>query len=676
MSLGRGLSRSDLMKVEGLMDSTHVKARKSRAQQIVSRAKREGAAQGNVENLPTTRLERGALDGRPTLTAIFPVSGGVEPDRVDLSFLLEFDGLTDFFADAILRWAKPLKNISRIGGVNNLRTRWFTYLVDKGLVELVPSQLDEQVMVGFKVWLHKKQKEADGEPLHPTTIGRALATLRAVLRKAPGAGQWLDMVPAGPRGAARKTNPTEVLQFDQLLQVMTSVEAEVRVLRDRWEAGQRLLTLGRSRLAQEHKLCPNPRRREEARSEANIALALAMLNHLYAGLIPDNVVIGRDHPLLAATIRGTVGSEGVNGYFYASARDLVPLVLSIAIATAFNPDTVLNLCWRKIDRNVDRMGNGRMAVQFDARDEQEGEDGASESVTKGTQLVKVTGDKPRAKRQLVRLLDPQASSPDEVSLNLVLDLLSQMTARIRPQVIDPGQYSDRVFLFVQEKLQKRPKGFGTSSILASSDAAWQHALRRFISENQLPAFTLKTIRATLIDYTQLFNRGDLDAARQVGNHSSRLTTWTHYTSNLVKRLLQEATGETLLVRERWLQTDGDLDPRKFREWTDKGCATPGWTCLDPFESPRHNQRKGRLCTAYGECPDCPLAAARPNNARNVMLYEALRRAIYRSVTCITASTWRDRWAPVVAALDGLLARVPAAVLQESRMLSVELPDVG
>lgn len=401
-----------------------------------------------------------------------------------------------------------------------------------------------------------------------------------------------------------------------------------------------------------------------------------MLEVRYSGVIPDQRVIKADHPLLAGMIKYAIGSKEANGYFYARARDLVALALSIAIATVFNPETVLKLCWKNIDRNVDRLSNGRPSVQFDVSDGEEEKEEVSEAEASATPLAKVTGDKPRARRQLVRLLDPQASGQDQVSLNLVLDLLTDMTARIRAQVIDSDQYGDRVFLFVQQCMQKRPKGFGNASLLACGDIVWQNALSRFIVENQLPAFTLRTIRATLLDYTQLFNRGDLEAARRVGNHSSRVITWTHYTSNLVRKLLQEATGETLLVRERWLQSDGKLDPRKFRDFTDKGCATPGWTCLDPFDSPRHNQKKGRLCTAYGECPDCPLAAARPSNPRNVMLYEALRRSIYRSVKRVTAGVWRERWAQVVAALDGLLVLVPAHVLEESRKLSVELPDVG
>jgi hypothetical protein len=59
-----------------------------------------------------------------------------------------------------------------------------------------------------------------------------------------------------------------------------------------------------------------------------------------------------------------------------------------------------------------------------------------------------------------------------------------------------------------------------------------------------------------------------------------------------------------------------------------------------------------------------------------MLYEALRRAIYRSIARVTPPVWSERWAPVVVALDNLLVSVPAQVLQESRKLTVELPDIG
>jgi len=655
------------------------KSRVSVAQKVVATARRLNQEQGNVQALPTTRLERGSADGKPTLTAVFPMKGGGEPHRLDLSLLLDFPLLVDMFAEGVLQWGKSVDPKTRLLTYSHLRIYWFAYLAARRLLDIEPERLDEQVMAGFNAWIHQKRK-ANGQPLHPYTIGKALGALRNVLAHAPGAGALRDLVPAGPRGATRKAEPTDVLQFDELLQVMAAAEKEVLTLRDRWEEGQRLLKQGRAMLelgAELERNSINEKRRNPTFfSEPTLALTLASLDKRYPGVIPDLNAISTHDARLGMVTQYVIGHRTATSYLNASSRDLVPLVLCIVFATVFNPDTVLGLEWKNIDRTVNRLVKG--AVQFDVRDDKDKNEKAEKVDSEDpadSPMLRIIGDKPRARRHLVRLLDPEASGPAQVSLNLVLDLLVALTSRIRPDVVAP-QHRDRVFLFVQKTGTKRAKGFGTATVGGSADIVWRNALNHFIDDHKLPGFSLQTLRRTLLDYVQLFNRGDLEAARQVGNHGSRVTTWTHYTSDLVKRLLQEATGETLLVRERWLDSGGKVDPRRHREWTNKGCATPGWMCLDPYESPRPNQRKDRLCTAYGECPDCPLAAARPENPRNVMLYEALRRAVYRSVGRVTPPVWQKRWAPVVVALDALLAGVQPAVLERSRSLHVELPEVG
>jgi hypothetical protein len=267
-------------------------------------------------------------------------------------------------------------------------------------------------------------------------------------------------------------------------------------------------------------------------------------------VIPDREVISADNAVLGATVQYGIGSAKTARYFYASGRELVPLALSIAIATVFNPNTILTLNWKDIDRNVDPLSNGRRAVQFDVTEEADKVDASIEteaSDSTESPLAKITGDKPRAGRQLVRLLDPEASGVNQVSLNMVLDLLIAMTERIRPLVIEPEKYGDRIFLYVPKNRAKRSKGFGGDTYDEVGDEVWKKGIEKFIKDNNLPEFTLKTIRGTMLDYVQLFNRGDLEAASKVGNHANRITTWTHYTSDLVKRMLQEATGETLLV---------------------------------------------------------------------------------------------------------------------------------
>lgn len=657
------------------------KSRVSFAKKVVVSARRLNHERGNVHVLPTTRLERGTADGKPTLILFFQMKGAGEAYSLDLSLLIDFPLLADLFAKGIQQWGRLLEEKSLINGWNLMRRYWFAYLSERRLYDIPPEMLDEQVMAGFNVWLNEKRKK-DGQPLHPNTIRHVIGVLRSVLAHAPGSEALLDAVPAGPRGAHRKTKPTEVLQFDQLLQVMACAEKEVLAMRDRWDEGQRLIKLGYELLEQGAELECNPGskkgRNPKSALEPNLALALAMLDKRYPGVIPDLATINTHDTRLRATTQYVIGQAHATSYFYASSRDLVPLVLCIAVATVFNPDTVLGLRWKDIDRNVDRLGH--RSVQFDVRDgDDEGaekkKDHTDSQEPNGAPLVRITGSKPRANRRLVRLLDPEASGAAQVSLNLVLDLLKALTSRIRPHVVAP-EYCDCVFLFVQQNGVKQPKSFGSSRLLGTGDDVWKYALGSFIADHKLPNFTLKNIRATLLDYVQLFNRGDLIAAQQVGNHGSRLTTWTHYTSDLVKRFLQEATGESLLVRDRWLESGGKLDPRQHRESTNKGCATPGWICLDPYDSPRPNQLKDRLCTAYGECPDCPLAAARPGNSRNVMLYEALRRAVYRSISRMTVTVWQQRWAPVVAALDELLKDIQPAVLDRSRSLRIELPDVG
>ncbi len=651
------------------------KTRASRAHHVVEAARRRNTEHGNVENLPSCRLEYGSADGTPTLTAIFPREGGGEPLRADIGFMLEFPRLTEFFAEAFLRSMKKNRHLTRLNTTQTLRGSWFAYLGEREYTNLRPVDLDEQVMTGFNTWLHGRRK-VDGNALAPLTKKYGLGSLRTVLA-ASSMPHLADLVPRGSRGAHRTAIPTEVLQFDQLLAVVAAVEKDILALRDHWDKSQSILRQGREMLSNGAVL-------EKSRftevgmafEESNLAIALAMIDQRHPGVLPHHTAIGADNALLRATVHG-IGATNLTRYFYASSRDLVPLGLSIAIATVFNPNTILELNWKNIDRNVDPLSNGRRAVQFDVMKESEEVETSieAEAVDTETPLVKITGDKSRANRQLVRLLDPEASGVNQVNLNMVLDLLISMTERIRPFVMEPYKYGDRVFLHVPSA-KTRAKGFGGDAYEGTGDSRWQDDLANFIKNHNLPYFTLKTIRATMLDYVQLFNHGDLEAARQVGNHASRVTTWTHYTSDLVKRMLRESTGETLLVRERWLDSGGKIDPRKHRDWTSKGCATPGWICLDPFDSPRPNQKQGRLCSAYGECPDCPLSAARPVNPRNVMLYEALRRAIYRSITRVTAPVWQDRWAPVVAALDGLLLNVPAQVLQDSRELTVELPDIG
>jgi integrase len=644
----------------------------SAAEKVVQQARARTAATGAVPELPGGRLEYGQdANGNPTLTAIFPGKGG-DPDKHDLSFLHEFRALMTPFASGFLAWGISASPRTRQVRKETIRRFWFGYLANKKFYHLTLDDIDEQILAEFSAWLYGPISKSSGgkhigKPLGKKTIANALGALRSITFHAPGGRFISERVHAGPRGATRDQTPIEVLNFADLIAIWSAVEKDILTIAARWKKGRELLAKGWEGLAAGQSLVETIGYNKKApfRSYENLALCLAMLDTLYPGLLPNKKSLQVRNDLLGRTVVNGFGIGHVSGYFYPSNRDLVPFVLYIGLATVFNTETNLKLEWKNVDRTVDRLGSA--AIHFDVTDEDDtGEDSVGDDVSDA--LVKIIGDKPRAQtnRRQVRLLDPQAADPSQPSLNLVLDLLHEMTVRIRP--FADACDVDRLYLYVPRRRNSVPVSFCRTE--------GQRALREFVADYQLPTFTLSMLRKTLLDFAQLMNRGDLEKARQLGNHSNAITTWTHYTSDLVKKLLKETTGETMLLRERWIDTKGTIDPRGAGEDADKGCATPGFGCQDPYGSPRKAQQKERLCRAYGECPSCPLAKVRPFNPDDVRYWEALEQAMYRSVRNMTAEMWTAKWAPVLADLKNLLALVPAQVLVESRRIRLNLPDVG
>lgn len=452
--------------------------RKSAGDRIVAQARVRDTAQGNIAKLPTTRLERGEnADGTPSLFAVFPPKDGDAPVKFELSFLYLVPGLVDLFAAGYLKWGISTANNSRRLVAGDLRRYWMEYLRENNFLDLVPTELDDQILAGFKNWLLQRKGES-GHPIHPNTVRQALSSLRSVLGNAPASRHIAERIPAGPRGASRKTTPTEVLTFAQLAQVVAAAEVEILELSSRWERGRLLIEQGHRLKREGASLERNPKEREEAKSDENLALCLALIDENFPEVVPDlDGLKSSGIPLLGRTVDCAFGARHVAGFFYASSRDLVPLALYLAIDTVFNPDTLLGLQWSDIDRKVDRLGISTVKLSSKLGEE---EDDQTERIEP---LVKLTGTKGRANRRLTRLLDPSASEASEASLNLVLDLLEVMAARVRPTA-EPRD-ADRVFLFVQQSLTKRPKGFGSDMYGGSNDTAWRHALAAFISDHQL-----------------------------------------------------------------------------------------------------------------------------------------------------------------------------------------------
>lgn len=628
---------------------TRASKKMSSAAAVVAQAQARISSENKIQSLVLSRLEYGvhAKTGQATLIAIFPPSKGKDAQHIDLSFMLDFPNLAPFFGDAYLQWGAMRTPASRWATIACLSAGFFHYLDSCWHRELQPQDIDDEMLIGFRTFV-LTAKGKGGKQLHVRTSSAYLGCVRALLCAlvvGPSATLARDIasrVPPGPIGAVRKSCPVEVMGLADLLAIIEAAEREVLATASRFERIYELLGEGNAFLDTRANTGPCL-----PKEYADLSVCLAALNRVYPNIIPDLTVIQADNRALGSAVQYVHTHSRVSSYFYPSFRHLAPFAVLLAITTVFNPDTLLGLNWKDI---------------------------AFDKEHAGTTAIEISGAKNRASRDLVRLLDPEAAVASKLSLRQLLQTLKLITARIRLFV--PDLHADRIFIAVQTQRAKKPRSYGdgkTDATLAG-DAVWAISLRNFIEDNHLPVFSLNQLRPTILDLVQL-SHGSLEAAQKVGNHSSPMTTWTHYTSSGVKKRYRERIGQVLVMRERWIDSQGVVDPRRLEPGQDKGAATPGFTCLDPFDSPRPGQQAGKLCKDYGGCPSCPLAAAHPHDPVSVAYYVALESAVFRSQTAMNSRTWLERWVPVLADLKALQAHIPQEVLDESRKISITLMNV-
>lgn len=315
-------------------------------------------------------------------------------------------------------------------------------------------------------------------------------------------------------------------------------------------------------------------------------------------------------------------------------RSLVPFVVLITIATLVNPDTVRSLRWSDIQQEHPVFGSDRWRLH---------------------------GEKRRAGGRQVRSFP--AKVKDLTNPIELLRILKARTERIRSAL--PVDKNDFVFTFVSEHT-------GVPSTFASKDTGtWSGALSRFISENELTPFTLAQLRPTGSDLVDEITDGDLVAQQTLLNHARADTTRRSYQSDAARVRMQEKLTEAMAWRERYVRSGGLSDSRG--SLGNSSAATPGYECFDPYDSPIVGQVTGRVCSAYGVCPMCPLHALNFRSATSLGRVLQLSERIDEAKDVVAAPRWLMQWMPVRKAVATQLQIFPEAIYVEARRL--QLPPI-
>ena len=610
---------------------------------VVAQARRNSGEMGSVESLEVARLKRTKLRFSKDLRDIrveFP-GPGREPFVLDISFLAAAPRLAKPLAEGFRIYGIGKRPKSIMGRRSELQVGFLAFLREKEMLHIGLDEIDRSLWNRFKQWLDTKTDSRKGGVIHPKTRSLTFGALVAVLDALKSVPEFsrlarivFDSRPSVTWDYVQtRTTQRARLSFEALQAIDRAVTRDLEALNARVEMSEKLLNEGNERLA------------SGDFDLSDLATCAAFVAKKYPEGLPALSVLREHDPDLwryveCGRFRQAHGVATIKGILYPDARDLVSLVVFMAIESTLNPTTLFELCWSDVD--------------------------AGELL--GEPVIRLGGAKWRAGE------DPLVPIP-AARIGPVLELIRRLTKHVRLTV--PPLFNDRLFLFSRlhgENAAGRGLGVDDRGI-TNSDLCWQRGLAAFCQDHQIEAFTLSQVRATIGDEIAL--REGIVVSSQVLGHQNTETTEKHYVSDGTRWREAEHLGNAMLFRDRWFRTNGKIDPRRRRltPRMDRGAATPGFYCFDPYDSPWPMQRKNRLCTAYGRCPSCPLAAADISNAGAVALYLSLRTAIFDAQGRISGEAWLARYSQVLVDLDALLKQVPLGVMEGAALFHVKLPPV-
>lgn len=313
---------------------------------VASQVVRQARSQTTVTDLEAGRLERTTsvrgIDpetNAPFLKAIFPDAH--QTVEIDLSFLLNFPGLQTPFLEGFRRRGSGLQLHTKQEAASNLARYFFRFLAENELFEIDFAELDRPLFIGFIGWLDRPDVQEVGTALSLGTRKHALANVRALINALLRSKTWGNVArrvrQAIPDrvwpGAHLKATPKPQLDLEHMRAIVRAAEAEIDAIKLRFDHREALVRSGHEALERRHE-------------RGDLDSFLAIIAERYPTIIPGLTEMQVADRTLAQEMRTVHTQRGVTQYFYAGSRDLIPFIILILAATAFNPETVLTALQR------------------------------------------------------------------------------------------------------------------------------------------------------------------------------------------------------------------------------------------------------------------------------------------------------------------------------------------
>lgn len=592
------------------------------------------------------------------LTIVWPDAsqkGGIA--RVNASALLAYPSLYEPFADALVRSGKKKgwRTSTLTRNVDAISRSFYAFLTTERLANFSIRDFSTTFVNSYIRWL---DRTVDNESvLAVSTRELEMSCFRALIDGLRGT-RWGHQLPADLEVRANvwsgqsaiTTEKTRTIPHDEFrnlyqacVREIAQISDDVRNMRKRMaEASIHPIVFANSRgeresLAEEWfgtkfgKIC-NPYK--------DLGLALATLKYRYPSTLVSLEMLLQnksDSSLPKAISRYHGGWARFSRCFYPTTRDLMPFLIMLGLHLPYNLETLLACNVDDFEIRENELGRREVVASAEPRSFEPD----YPSKDSGRILISAPrkGRSQGARQPQVRPVTDSIDNPASI-----LNFLIEWTSEIRKYA--EIHFDRRLFLFVRIGLREGglPQGFQGYGGQCCTDSSFDHAYQSFFKDNQLPYHSFRSFRATGLDITDIIFGGDIRAKQAAGNHTAPDVTHKKYTTAGQMERGDEVLAEVRLLQERWRKSNMRIDPRGKPEHIDLGAATPGWACLDPFDSPFDS--KGTLCTSLGQCPRCPQGFIDITSAYACAQAWSLLHAIDQAAGEIAPDAWRLRWLPV------------------------------
>ncbi|MER2020857.1 MAG: hypothetical protein ABS932_01610 [Stenotrophomonas sp.] len=555
---------------------------------------------------------------------------GFQPDNiVNLSRWKSIGAAAAVFAEAFCRANKNSRETSRCAAANNIVSGLVQFLTVKRVKINGPDDIPMDLGESFLGYL-KGRDASLAVTLSVETqrhyYGNFKKVVLALHEMDP---RWqVIRIPTKPfAGMPRKSKPKELNRAAWANVMKAAVEECISTMDEVWP----LLDRVHCAIAQKNK--------GDAVSLSDPAHAIAQILANFDGHFPRQ-----------AEVRKLPGVGKICEIEYFRLRrlahpiggDLIPFFLVLALHSGFNEQPLRTLTL----------------------------DGISEHYPLGRKRIVIKSSKHRAGSS-----DPGApqraafpASDHPLAPERLISFVIAWTRRIRDYA--DGELANDFFLHaVSEGGRNKRRGMHIDSYSARTDDVNTRVtgyITLFCKRRGLKYSGSRANRLAFSEAVDGLTDGDAFELRAMLGHRLLSTGQDSYQTTTMQRRQNEQLAGAMSAQERWVTSNGKIDTRSTRSGRERTAATPGFSCADPYQSPQPGQRPGKLCTSYGACPACPLAAADSNQAYALVRFLQLQELYEEARAELGIEIWRRKFEDAYLTLrDSWIPRVSTAANRAS-----------